>query len=165
MIFKLSMEFNDSGEVSSRSCRGVEFIAPGRSCELFILQLRDEHGVPLRLSSRRFTKVEMLCSNRTYTLLFSGCTQLPEALVNVTAELGADTISWTIAGDTGSSGFRWEWVDFPRISMREIPDGKYLLPFAEAVAASKRMLRAARFGSVVCCVGSALGMALATAPQ
>ena len=37
-----------------------------------------------------------------------------------------------------------------------------LLPFAEAVAASKRMLRAARFGSVVCCVGSALGMALAT---
>lgn len=131
MIFKLSMEFNDSGEVSSLSCRGVEFIAPGRSCELFILQLRDEHGVPLRLSSRRFTKVEMLCSNRTYTLLFSGCTQLPEALVNVTAELGADTISWTIAGDTGSSGFRWEWVDFPRIRMREIPDGKYLLPFAE----------------------------------
>ena len=106
MIFKLSMEFNDSGEVSSLSCRGVEFIAPGRSCELFILQLRDEHGVPLRLSSRRFTKVEMLCSNRTYTLLFSGCTQLPEALVNVTAELGADTISWTIAGDTGSSGSR-----------------------------------------------------------
>lgn len=37
-----------------------------------------------------------------------------------------------------------------------------LLPFAESVAASKRMYRAARFGSAVCCVGSALGMALAT---
>ncbi len=37
-----------------------------------------------------------------------------------------------------------------------------LLPFAEAVAASKRMYRAARFGGAVCCVGSVLGMALAT---
>ena len=37
-----------------------------------------------------------------------------------------------------------------------------LLPFAEAVAASKRMYRAARFGAVVCCVASALGLALAT---
>lgn len=37
-----------------------------------------------------------------------------------------------------------------------------LLPFAEAVTASKRLYRAARFGSIVCCVGSALGMALAT---
>lgn len=37
-----------------------------------------------------------------------------------------------------------------------------LLPFAESVAASKRLYRAARFGGVVCCVGSALGMALAT---
>ena len=37
-----------------------------------------------------------------------------------------------------------------------------LLPFAESVAASKRMYRAARFGAIVCCAGSALGIFLAT---
>lgn len=37
-----------------------------------------------------------------------------------------------------------------------------LLPFAESIAAAKRMNLAARFGSVICCVGSALGMVLAT---
>ena len=37
-----------------------------------------------------------------------------------------------------------------------------LLPFAESIAAAKRMHLATRFGSAICCVGSALGMVLAT---
>ena len=68
-------------------------------------------------------------------------------------------------------------MDFPPVERRrelsdpEQPHGEILtallcreglLPFAEAVVASKRMYRVGRFGGAVCCVGSVLGMALAT---
>ncbi len=129
----LSLSFNDRGQVTSLACFGQEFAAPEQDpAGIFVCQLRDFVGRPIRLSCADFRSVT-LCEapQEAPRILFADCPRVPGAQVTVRATLQDAVIHWHIDVQPCNDNVEVEWIDFPRLRLRRQPDGKLLLPFAE----------------------------------
>ena len=127
----IRLSFNSEGGVSSLQYDGVEFSAPESDSGLFIFQMRDLVGNPLRLNRTDFKIVTQENKEGHFQLRFSECVRYPGTSVRITATIRDAEIRWRIAISPGSDDFKVEWIDFPRLRLRRFPDGKFLLPFAE----------------------------------
>ncbi len=127
----MHLDINSNGGVSSLKYDGVEFSAPENGSGLFVFQLRDFVGNPLRLDGTDFKNIKKEEKDSLYHIEFSECEKYPGTIVNVNAVVKDAEVLWRIDVSPGSVDFQVEWIDFPRLRLRHFTDGKFLLPFAE----------------------------------
>ncbi|NMD89281.1 hypothetical protein HF882_22090 [Victivallis vadensis] len=98
---------------------------------MFIIQLRDFIGNPLRINRSDFSDATVHKSHDGFEITYSGCRKLRGTIVKVWTTLNETEIRWRISISLENSACRCEWVDFPRIRLRRSEEECFLLPFAE----------------------------------
>lgn len=130
---RIDLDFNEAGNISLLQCDGVDFAAaePAEDAGLFIIQLRDFIGNPLRINRSDFSDATVHKSHDGFEITYSGCRKLRGTIVKVWTTLNETEIRWRISISLENSACRCEWVDFPRIRLRRSEEECFLLPFAE----------------------------------
>ena len=143
MSSKLDYSFNDRGRLVSLQSNGLEFAAEDDGA-LFLAQLRDLVGNPVRISTTDFAKVT--CETTTdggTAICYGDCTKVRDttAKVTVTRVSPAET-RWGIEIHLGMDTLQVEWIDFPRVRIQHAAGGQLLLPNAEGTLMDDPQLRA-----------------------
>jgi len=128
---KLNLIFRCNGELTSLSCGATELALPDRPCELFAFQLRDFIGNPMLFEVGDFGDIQCRQQGNVTILDFCDCNRLPGTRVTATAESADDGIHWRICVKPGTADFAVEWIDYPRLVLKNFADAQYLLPYAE----------------------------------
>lgn len=130
---RIDLDFNEAGNISLLQCDGVDFAAaePVEGAGLFIIQLRDFIGNPLRINRSDFSDATVRKLYDGFEITYSGCRKLRGTIVKVWITLNETEIRWRISISLENSVCRCEWVDFPRIRLRRSEEECFLLPFAE----------------------------------
>ncbi len=137
----LSLDFTPEGAVASLRAGRREYASP-RPRPLFVFQLRDLVGHPLRFSASIFPRVEEMWGGEGKVLLrFYGATDLfPGGEVWVSLEEREGTLVWEISFDLRTDRLSLEWVDFPVIRLRAPRSFRYLTTFAEGTLMERKGL-------------------------
>lgn len=130
----LALTLNDRGQVTSLTSHGIEFAAPEHDpAGLFVCQLRDFVGRPIRLSCADFRSISVSADDHEQRIQLSDCTQIPGAQATIRVTLRDSHLDWHIDLQPNNDNVEVEWLDFPRLRLRRHRDGKLLLPFAEGI--------------------------------
>ncbi len=128
----ITLNFREDGAVSSLCVDGVEFVDTPRP--LFVFQLRDKIGNPLRFSSSIFKKVNFEEQGNRTILRFSGDERfLRSGSALVTLERSAEELRWGISMEINDDLVELEWIDFPVVHLQVAQDFRYLTTYAEGM--------------------------------
>lgn len=130
---RINLDFDEAGNIVLLQCTGIEFAAvePAGGAGLFVVQLRDFIGNPIRLDRSDFSDVTLHRSQDGFEIEYFNCRRLRGTAVKVWAALKETEIRWRIQVSTENPACRCEWTDFPRLRLRRSPEERFLLPFAE----------------------------------
>lgn len=130
---RIDLDFDEAGNIALLQCNGVDFAAaePAGSSGLFVIQLRDFIGNPVRLDRSDFSEVTVSRSPDLFSIEYSSCRKLHGTAVRVYAKRGETEIRWRIQVSVENPACRCEWTDFPRLRLRRSVEERFLLPFAE----------------------------------
>ena len=143
MSSKLDYSFNDRGRLGSLRSNGLEFAAEDDGA-LFLAQLRDLVGNPVRISATDFAKVtcEMTTDGGT-AICYGDCTKVRDTTAKVTVtRVSPVETRWGIEIHLGMDTLQVEWIDFPRVRIQHAAGGQLLL-----FAIDGRLLGTARVDS------------------
>ena len=130
---RINLDFDEAGNVVLLQCAGIEFAAvePAGGSGLFVVQLRDFIGNPIRLDRSDFSDVTLHRSQDGFEIEYFNCRRLRDTAVKVWAVQKETEIRWRIQVSTENPACRCEWTDFPRLRLRRSTEERFLLPFAE----------------------------------
>ena len=117
---RINLDFDEAGNVVLLQCAGIEFAAvePAGGSGLFVVQLRDFIGNPIRLDRSDFSDVTLHRSQDGFEIEYFNCRRLRGTAVKVWAALKETEIRWRIQVSTENPACRCEWTDFPRLRLR-----------------------------------------------
>lgn len=117
---RIDLDFDEAGNIALLQCNGVDFAAaePAESSGLFVIQLRDFIGNPVRLDRSDFSEVTVSRSSDLFSIEYRSCRKLHGTAVRVYAKLAETEIRWRIQVSVENPACRCEWTDFPRLRLR-----------------------------------------------
>lgn len=128
-----AVAFDVKGNLTSLLCGNRDFAELEKVSGLFVLQLRDIVGNPIRLKSEQFRECTVTSEGQDWQLCYGGCREIPSLQVVIRAKRREDGVHWRLQANGLPDFLALEWADYPKLPIRRSPSMALLLPYCEGL--------------------------------